>query len=174
MPDGAPGDWLDRDDFSSYIQRLASCGLQKLSSECDALKDEQAGLLEQTKELAYKEYLTFIHASDCSKSLQSQLGSLEQQLSRTSSSVAALHTTLDSFVNTSRSLLVSRQLNSTTLAKHTQLLEVLSSWSSLVPLVTGTTGTTGHWYHWSLVPLVTCVGLWRTLCLYRTVCVLCL
>ncbi|XP_018022099.1 conserved oligomeric Golgi complex subunit 8 [Hyalella azteca] len=125
MPDGVPASWLESDDFSAYIKHLASGGLQKLSSECDALKDEQASLLEQTKELAYKEYLTFIHASDCSKSLHSQLASLENQLSHTSDSVASLHSTLDGFVNTSRSLLASRQLNSTTLAKHTQLLEIL-------------------------------------------------
>lgn len=125
MPDGAPASWRESEKFSPYIQHLASCGLAKLSSECDSLKEEQASVLEQTKELAYKEYFTFIHAADCSKSMGTQLGALESQLSRTCDGVSSLHASLDRFVNTSRSLLAARQLNTTTLAKHTQLLEIL-------------------------------------------------
>uniref|UniRef100_A0A2P2I3N7 Conserved oligomeric Golgi complex subunit 8 n=2 Tax=Hirondellea gigas TaxID=1518452 RepID=A0A2P2I3N7_9CRUS len=125
MPEGAPVSWQESEEFSPYIQRLASCGLNKLSSECENLKEEEAAVLEQTKELAYKEYLTFIHAADCSKSMVTQLGALEQQLSRTSDSVSGLHDTLAKFVSSSRALLTSRHLNTTTLAKHTQLLEIL-------------------------------------------------
>lgn len=41
--------------------------------ESHLLLEEEAGVLDQTKELAYKEYHTFIHAADCSKDMLTEV-----------------------------------------------------------------------------------------------------
>ncbi|KAK4311380.1 hypothetical protein Pmani_017105 [Petrolisthes manimaculis] len=125
FPDGIPETWKDNNEVSNYIIQLASCGVEKLGKEGAHLREERAAILDQTKDLAYTNYKTFIHTADCSKTIHNDFTSVESHLEGLSSRLPSLRTRVDTFLATSRSLTQSRHLTSLTLTKHTQLLEIL-------------------------------------------------
>ncbi|XP_063840859.1 conserved oligomeric Golgi complex subunit 8-like [Scylla paramamosain] len=123
--DGIPDGWNENDDFPNYIIQLASCGVEKLGKESAHLHEERNAILDQTKDLAYTNYKTFIHTADCSKTIYNDFTSVESHLEGLSSCLPNLRTSVESFLATSKNLAQSRHLTSLTLTKHTQLLEIL-------------------------------------------------
>nr|XP_027206498.1 conserved oligomeric Golgi complex subunit 8-like [Penaeus vannamei] len=123
--DGIPDTWKDNEEFSNYIVQLASCGVEKLGKEGGHLREERTAILDQTRDLAYTNYKTFIHTADCSRTIFKDFTSVESHLEGLSSCLPNLRKSVDGFLATSRSLAQSRHLTSLTLTKHTQLLEIL-------------------------------------------------
>lgn len=123
--DGIPEAWKDNEEFSSYLLHLADYGVEKLSKEASHIREERSAILDQTKELAYSNYKTFIHTADCSRTIFKDFTSVEDHLEALSSSLPGLKKSVETFLNTSRNLSISRHHNSLTLTKHTQLLEIL-------------------------------------------------
>ncbi|XP_045118300.1 conserved oligomeric Golgi complex subunit 8-like [Portunus trituberculatus] len=123
--DEIPEGWNENDDFPNYIIQLASCGVEKLGKESAHLREERNAILDQTKDLAYTNYKTFIHTAECSKTIYNDFTSVESHLEGLSSCLPNLRKSVESFLATSKNLAQSRHLTSLTLTKHTQLLEIL-------------------------------------------------
>ncbi|XP_068216913.1 conserved oligomeric Golgi complex subunit 8 isoform X1 [Palaemon carinicauda] len=125
FPDEIPELWKDSEEFSKYIVHLSSCGVERLGKEGAHLREERLAILDQTRDLAYSNYKTFIHTAECSRTIFKDFTSVETHLEGLSSCLPSLRGSVEQFLATSRTLSQSRHLTSLTLTKHTQLLEVL-------------------------------------------------
>lgn len=125
FPDEIPELWKDSEEFSKYLVHLSSCGVERLGKEGAHLREERLAILDQTRDLAYSNYKTFIHTADCSRTIFKDFTSVETHLEGLSSCLPNLRGSVEQFLSTSRNLSQSRHLTSLTLTKHTQLLEVL-------------------------------------------------
>jgi len=56
---------ITSNDIGVYLQHLTSFGLNKLTKESDRISEEKASIINQTQELAFEEYPTFIEAAQC-------------------------------------------------------------------------------------------------------------
>lgn len=151
--DSFPDSWRDNPDFSFYLSELSSFGVEKLSREPERLAEERAQILQQTRELAFSNYQTFIRTADCTEHIYRDFGRVESSVSLLLDKLPGFRERCRSVVEVLRSsdLLVlgfrassliglfvsrgfmkeaeqigaSRRMNSLTLNRHTEILEIL-------------------------------------------------
>lgn len=80
--DSFPDSWRDNPDFSAYLSELSACGLDKLGREPERLAEERNQILQQTRELAFSNYQTFIRTADCTEHIYRDFGRVEGSVSR--------------------------------------------------------------------------------------------
>lgn len=117
--------WKDNPDFALYLAELSSSSLDKLSRESERLAEEKAQILEQTEHLAFHNYKTFIKTAECSKEIFHDFVSVEKHVESLLDKLPTFSETCSNFMKVAQEINSSRHLNSLTLARHTQLLEIL-------------------------------------------------
>ncbi|XP_071493384.1 conserved oligomeric Golgi complex subunit 8-like, partial [Diadema antillarum] len=123
--DSFPESWRENPDFAIYLAELSSCGVDKLSREPERLADERAQVLQQTQELAFDNYKTFIETADCSREIVEDFTDVEQHLNNLLDKLPDFGERCNQFLKEAQQISTSRRMNSLTLSKHTQLLEIL-------------------------------------------------
>lgn len=124
-PDLRPGFPRDHPDFTAYLSELSSFGLEKLVREPERLEEERAQILQQTRELAFSNYQTFIRTADCTEHIYRDFGRVEGSVSRLLDKLPGLEQKCRGFVQQAEQIGAARRMNSLTLNRHTELLEVL-------------------------------------------------
>lgn len=89
------------------------------------LIEENRSIVEQTQDLAITNYKAFIQTSECSRKIVNEFQQMEGQLDHLIEKLPDLSARCESFIKTSRELNTSRRLNSLTLRRNAQLLEIL-------------------------------------------------
>ncbi|XP_077418903.1 conserved oligomeric Golgi complex subunit 8 isoform X2 [Vanacampus margaritifer] len=120
-----PDSWRDRADLASYLAELSSFGVEQLGREQDRLADERASILEQTRHLAFANYHTFIRTADCTERIYRDFGLVEAAVSRLLDKLPALEQRCRSFAKEAEQMSASRRMNTLTLNRHTEILEIL-------------------------------------------------
>lgn len=115
----------DGPDFPAYLSELSSFGLEKLGREPERLSEERAHILQQTRDLAFCNYQTFIRTADCTHTIYRDFGRVEGSVSRLLDKLPGLEQKCRVFRKEAEDLGVSRRMNSLTLNRHTEILEVL-------------------------------------------------
>nr|XP_033797910.1 conserved oligomeric Golgi complex subunit 8 isoform X2 [Geotrypetes seraphini] len=120
-----PESWRERPDFASYLLELSSSGVDKLVREPERLAEERAHILQQTRQLAFANYKTFIRTAECTEDIYRRFGQVQSSLARLLDKLPAFQQSCRSFVQKAEEIACSRRKNSLTLNRHTEILEVL-------------------------------------------------
>ncbi|CAN9506553.1 unnamed protein product [Ophioblennius macclurei] len=115
----------DQPDFTAYLAELSSFGLDKLVREPERLQDERNQILQQTRDLAFCNYQTFIRTASCTRTVYRDFGTVEARVSRLLDKLPALEQKCRGFVQRAEQIGAARRMNSLTLNRHTEILEVL-------------------------------------------------
>lgn len=99
--------------------------MEQLKKEETRLSEENRSVVEHTQDLAISNYKTFIQTSDCSKHIFKEFKDTEQKLDRLIEKLPDLTRKCELFISASSEINSSRRLNSLTLKKNAQLLEIL-------------------------------------------------
>ncbi|KAK2854345.1 hypothetical protein Q5P01_007006 [Channa striata] len=123
--DSFPDSWRDNPDFTAYLSELSSFGVEKLSREPERLAEERAQILQQTRELAFSNYQTFIRTADCTEHIYRDFGRVESSVSRLLDKLPGFGEKCRVFMKKAEEIGASRRMNSLTLNRHTEILEIL-------------------------------------------------
>ncbi|KAI1904232.1 hypothetical protein AGOR_G00003550 [Albula goreensis] len=123
--DSFPDNWRDNPDFAAYLSELSSYGVEKLNREPDKLAEERGQIQQQTRELAFSNYKTFIRTADCTKEIYRDFGRVESSVSKLLDKLPSFGEKCRGFVKEAEEIGVSRRMNSLTLNRHTEILEIL-------------------------------------------------
>ena len=111
--------------FLPYLSQLCSSSLIKLSQEPGRLNNEKSLILQQTQDLAFHNYKTFISTADCSKGIVKDFSVIETKVQDMLESLPKLVDHGQHFLKEAGKMSNVRQFSSLTLSRHTEILEVL-------------------------------------------------
>ncbi|XP_046853689.1 conserved oligomeric Golgi complex subunit 8-like [Xenia sp. Carnegie-2017] len=120
-----PDNWKENPDFTLYLTELSSSNLDKLVSEPEKLCEERSHLLEETQDLAFNNYKTFIKTADCSREIFEDFIRVESQVDSLLNTLPSFDEKCKHFQDVGQEINLRRYSNSLILSRHTQLLEVL-------------------------------------------------
>ncbi|KTF78398.1 hypothetical protein cypCar_00020780 [Cyprinus carpio] len=123
--DSFPENWREKSDFAAYLSQLCSCGVDELNREPERLAEERAQILQQTRELAFTNYKTFIRTADCTQHIYTDFSTVENCLSKLVHKLPSFTERCRGFIKEAEEISVSRRMNSLTLNRHTEILEIL-------------------------------------------------
>lgn len=125
FPEGISDTWIDNPDFNNYLSKLSVYNLEKLCKEPDHLEVEKVSVLNQTQELAFANYKTFIKTAECSRELFQQFQKTEAGLDSLISRLPDFTAGCENLLRRYSSLEIERQASSIALKRHSDLLQVL-------------------------------------------------
>ncbi|XP_056381912.1 conserved oligomeric Golgi complex subunit 8 isoform X1 [Hyla sarda] len=120
-----PESWRDNPDFAAYLLELSSFGVEKLRREPERLAEERAQILQQTRDLAFTHYKTFIRTAECTELIYRDFGQVEDSVSRLLGKLPGFQESCRGFVKQAEEISSSRRMNTLTLNRHTEILEIL-------------------------------------------------
>ncbi|KAJ8248972.1 hypothetical protein GJAV_G00229770 [Gymnothorax javanicus] len=123
--DSFPDNWRDNPDFAAYLAELSSYGVDKLNREPEKLAEERGQIQQQTRDLAFSNYKTFIRTADCTKEIYRDFGRVESSVSKLLDKLPSFGEKCRGFVKEAEGIGISRRMNSLTLNRHTEILEIL-------------------------------------------------
>ncbi|XP_043837623.1 conserved oligomeric Golgi complex subunit 8 isoform X1 [Dromiciops gliroides] len=119
------GQWRERPDVGRYLRELSGSGLERLRREPERLAEERAQLLQQTRDLAFANYKTFIRGAECTERIHRLFGDVEASLSRLLGRLPSFQQSCRNFVKDAEEIGSNRHMNTLTLNRHTEILEIL-------------------------------------------------
>ncbi|XP_004704873.1 conserved oligomeric Golgi complex subunit 8 [Echinops telfairi] len=117
--------WRERPDVGRYLRELSGSGLERLRREPERLAEERAQLLQQTRDLAFANYKTFIRGAECTERIHRLFGDVEASLGRLLDRLPSFQQSCRNFVKEAEEISSSRRMNTLTLNRHTEILEIL-------------------------------------------------
>lgn len=115
----------DDTELFSYLDKLGTYKIEQLKKEQSRLSDENRAIVEQTQDLAITNYKTFIKTSECSKKISDKFKETEDGLDKLIGILPNVTKKCQDFIGTSSEINSARRLNSLTLKRNAQLLEIL-------------------------------------------------
>lgn len=112
-------------EFAIYLSELSSLGLDSLTNEPSRLEKERSSIRDQTQDLAFHNYRTFIETADCSKGICQDFTKINSHLDGVLETLPTLSDKCNSFLKLSQEISTKRKANWLTLNRHNDLLELL-------------------------------------------------
>ncbi|CAH2323970.1 conserved oligomeric Golgi complex subunit 8 [Pelobates cultripes] len=122
---GFPEGWRESPDFAAYLLELSGLGVERLRREPDRLSEERGQILRQTRDLAFSNYKTFIRSAECTERIYRDFGRIESSVCRLLDKVPGFQESCRGFVKQAEEISSSRRMNTLTLNRHTEILEIL-------------------------------------------------
>ncbi|XP_068006809.1 conserved oligomeric Golgi complex subunit 8 isoform X1 [Melanerpes formicivorus] len=112
-------------ELSAYVSELAALGLAELGREPARLAAERARVGAETRRLAFEHYRAFIRSAECTGRAGRGFGGIESRLGSLLDRLPALQDACRNFMRDAEEIACSRRMNSLTLNRHTEILEIL-------------------------------------------------
>ncbi|XP_055532291.1 conserved oligomeric Golgi complex subunit 8 [Wyeomyia smithii] len=112
-------------EVTDYMFRLGSLKVDQLKKEKIRLQDEHKQNVEQTQDLAVNNYRTFIETAECSREIYRKFAETEKRVEVLDKKLPEFETTCQEFLASSSNINSARRLNSLTLTRNAELLEIL-------------------------------------------------
>ncbi|XP_074484705.1 conserved oligomeric Golgi complex subunit 8 isoform X1 [Sebastes fasciatus] len=112
-------------DYLVYLSELSGFGLEKLVLEPERLQEERDQILQQTRDLAFSNYQTFIRTADCTRTIYRAFSRVETSGTRLLDKIPGFTERCRGFMKEAEEIGASRRMNSLTLNRHTEILEIL-------------------------------------------------
>lgn len=112
-------------NLNEYVMKLGAYKIDALNKETVKLREEKASIIEHTQELAVHNYKTFIETADCSRALFKQFNAIENNLDNLLQNVPKFEEKCQAFATETGGINNLRKLNTLTLTRNAQLLEIL-------------------------------------------------
>ncbi|XP_068144232.1 conserved oligomeric Golgi complex subunit 8 [Drosophila tropicalis] len=125
FPDGVPENLRGNPELDNYLSQLGTYKIEQLKKEQTRLAEETKSILEKTQDLAISNYKTFITTAENSRSIFNEFQKTEEQVGTLIDKLPAFSGKCEQFLLDSADLNEERRLNSITLQKNSQLLEIL-------------------------------------------------
>lgn len=125
FPNGVPENLQGNPELVVYLNKLGTYKVDQLKKEQSRLQEENKSIVEQTQDLAISNYKTFIHTSECSRSIFSEFQNAESQVDKLIGKLPDFSEKCEQFLSEASEINENRRLNSITLKKNAQLLEIL-------------------------------------------------
>ncbi|XP_011312770.1 conserved oligomeric Golgi complex subunit 8 [Fopius arisanus] len=126
FPEGVPTDsWKDDPEFYQYLSKLGAFDVEQLSKEPDHLTEEKNSVLQTTQELAFSNYKTFIQTAESSREIFHQFNETEGHLDNLLLKIPRFIEKCQLFSDKSKDINSHRRLNTLTLRKTAEMLEIL-------------------------------------------------
>ncbi|KAL5019541.1 hypothetical protein ScPMuIL_002433 [Solemya velum] len=123
--DAFPESWQENADFVHYLSQLSSFGVDKLAQEPYRISEEKSQILDETQGLAFKHYKTFIQTAECSREIFQDYQVIEHHVESLLDRLPPFSEECSRVMKLAQEISTNRRLNTLTLQKHTQLLEIL-------------------------------------------------
>ncbi|XP_055993237.1 conserved oligomeric Golgi complex subunit 8 isoform X2 [Sorex fumeus] len=117
--------WREKPDVGRYLRELSGSGLERLRREPERLAEERAQLLQQTRDLAFANYKTFIRGAECTERIHRLFGDVEASLGHLLDRLPSFQQSCRNFVREAEEISSSRRMNTLTLNRHMEILEIL-------------------------------------------------
>lgn len=124
-PHGIPDKWKDDNEFYSYINKLGTYDVEQLNKGPDHIIAELTAIQNQTQELAFNNYKTFIQAADCSHTVFTQFNKSEESLDSLIKKFPDMSVKCDEFLKKAKEIKGWRRVNTLCLTKHSSVLQIL-------------------------------------------------
>lgn len=108
-----------------FIYKLGSYKVDQIRKDQVRLSEEHKAIVEHTQDLAITNYKTFIQTSECSREIYREFITTEERLDGLIVKLPDFNKKCEDFMKISSEINMSRRLNSLTLKKNAQLLEIL-------------------------------------------------
>lgn len=125
FPDGIRESWKENPEFYQYLSKLGGYDVDQLSKEPDHLNDEKTSVLQTTQELVFTNYKTFIQTAESSREIFKQFNQTESWLDGLVQKIPKFVDKCQLFCDASKNINAHRRVNSLTLTRNAELLEVL-------------------------------------------------
>ncbi|XP_076625220.1 conserved oligomeric Golgi complex subunit 8 [Colletes latitarsis] len=125
FPDGIQESWKENPEFYQYLSKLGGYDVDQLSKEPDHLNDERTSVLQTTQELVFANYKTFIQTAESSREIFKQFNQTENRLDGLVQKIPKFVEKCQLFCDASKDINSHRRVNSLTLTRNAELLEVL-------------------------------------------------
>ncbi|KAK9306651.1 hypothetical protein QLX08_002730 [Tetragonisca angustula] len=125
FPNGIPESWKENPDFYQYLSKVGGYDVDQLNKEPDHLNDEKTSVLQTTQELVFANYKTFVQTAESSREIFKQFNETENRLDGLVQKIPKFVEKCQSFCDTSKDINTYRRINSLTLTRNAELLEVL-------------------------------------------------
>ncbi|XP_043250692.1 conserved oligomeric Golgi complex subunit 8 [Colletes gigas] len=125
FPDGIEESWKENPEFYQYLSKLGGYDVDQLSKEPDHLNDERTSVLQTTQELVFANYKTFIQTAESSREIFKQFNQTENRLDGLVQKIPKFVEKCQLFCDASKDINAHRRVNSLTLTRNAELLEVL-------------------------------------------------
>lgn len=125
FPSNLPEHLRESPELLPHIIKLGTLKVDQVRKEEAHLVEENRAIVEQTQDLAITNYKAFIQTSECSRKIVHEFHDIEGQLDGLIGKLPTLSQKCENFIQTSSEINSSRRLNSLTLRRNAQLLEIL-------------------------------------------------
>ncbi|XP_066591974.1 conserved oligomeric Golgi complex subunit 8 [Prorops nasuta] len=123
--EGLIASWKESPELYQYLSKLGGFDVDQLNKEPDLLTQEKNVVLQATQELVFTNYKTFIQTADSSREIFQQFSDTEGRLDKLIQKIPQFVEKCQQFCNTSKDINSHRRINSLTLTRNAELLEVL-------------------------------------------------